>query len=348
MPKIRGDISHDKGQSAKMDQASERPLITFVLVAYNHEKYVKQAIESALSQTYRPIQFIFSDDCSSDCTFDLMREAVEQYEGKENILLNRNDQNLGVVDHLNKIFIELAEGKYFIQLGGDDIATPDRTEKVVDCFASTGASMVAINPILIDEEGVVSGNRFIRSFPSGLLKFEDLFVNGAPFFGGDIDKELFDIYGPMKNSARNEDRILPFRASTLGGVAYLSDLVYYYREHGKNMSFWVKMKQDPMNHFRYLIAFKKNELQNIANFMQEVKDSYPGEHKEEMLKQIDKKYYRGCFDLAIFESGFSPQLSLVPAVFRIEKKPKEIIRLLLICMSPRIYQLLLTARKAFR
>ncbi len=333
-------------KTGQLASGSVRPLVTFVLVAYNHEKYIKSAIESALAQTYRPIQFIFSDDCSSDRTYEILCEAAREHEKTENIQLNRNEKNLGVVNHLNKLFIELAEGKYFIQLGGDDITTPDRTEKVIDCFIRTGASMVAINPLMMDEPGAVSGKRLLDNFPTGLLKFEEFFIKGARFFGGDIDRELFDVYGPMNNSARNEDRILPFRASTLGGVAYLSEPVYYYREHGSNMSFWIKMKRDPAKQFSYSIAAKKNELQNIANFMQEVSDSYPGKNKELMLKKIEGKYQRMRFELALFESGYLPKLNLVRAAFRIGGKPTEIMRLLLICLSPGLYKLLLAARQA--
>jgi len=324
----------------------EMPLVTFVLVAYNHERYIKESIESALAQTYRPIQFIFSDDCSTDRTYELMCDAVKKYEGKENILLNRNEKNIGVVNHLNKLFMELADGKYFIQLGGDDITTPDRTAKVIDCFMSTGASMVAINPMMIDEAGVETGARLLLKPPIGLLKFDEYFLKGAPFFGGDLDRELFDVYGPMKDSARNEDRILPFRASTLGGIAYLTDHVYYYREHNSNMSFWVKMKRDPINRFRYETAFMRNELQNLANFLQEVRESYQGSNKNEMLTQIETIYNRKRFEVALLESGFLPQLSLVPTAFRIGRSSREVLRLLLICVSPKLYRVLNAIRQS--
>jgi len=332
--------------SGKTD--TDKPLVTFTLIAYNHEKFVRQAMESALAQTYRPIQFIFSDDCSTDRTFEIMREVAAQHE-EESILLNQNDQNLGVVDHLNKVFIDLAEGKYIVPLAGDDIATPDRTEKVVACFEDTGASAVASNPVMIDEDCKMSGNRLYSIFPVGVLHFEEYFVKGARFFGGGgYERKIFDIYGPMKNNVRNEDRILPFRASTLGGIAYLDDTVHLYREHGKNMSFWVKMKRDPDNSLLYQTEFKKNDLQNLANFMQEVKESYQGQDKAYMLKQINARYNHVRFEIALLKAGIFPQLELVPAAFRIGGRSRETLRLLMICLSPKLYRLMHSVVQSLR
>jgi glycosyltransferase involved in cell wall biosynthesis len=288
MSELRDGIAHTKGRDAMMNPDDVKPLVSFCLIAYNQEKFVRQAIESALAQTYRPIQFIFSDDCSTDRSFEIMREMAELHQGKENILLNRNEKNLGIVDHLNRIFFEFTKGKYLVLLAGDDITSPDRTGKVVSLFEATRASAIAVNPVMIDENGSSAGNRFFPVFPTGHLYFEEFFEKGARFFGGGgYAREIFDTYGPMKNSARNEDRILSLRATTLGGIAYLSDPVYFYREHGNNMSFWVKMKRDPQNKAQYALAARRNQLQNMENFMQEVRDCYPGLNKEKLLAQIN-------------------------------------------------------------
>lgn len=332
-----------------MSHGNARPLVTFCLVAYNQEKFVRQAIESALAQTYRPIQFIFSDDCSTDRTFEIMREIAALHESKENILLTRNVRNLGVVEHLNKVFIGLAKGKYIVPLAGDDIAAPDRTEKVVACFEATGASAVAVNPIMIDEAGQSTNTRLYASFPSGILHFEEYFVQGAPFFGGGgYARDLFDVYGPMKNSARNEDRILPCRASTLGGIAYLDDPVHLYREHGKNMSFWVKMKRDPKNSLHYEKQYRKNALQNLENFLQEVRESYRGRDKSQMLVQVEARYKSDRLELELMNAGVPRKLLPVFVAFQSGKGIKEVIILLLICVSPRLYKLLLGFRQALR
>ena len=52
----------------------DRPLVTFALFAYNQEQYIREAIEGAFAQTYQPLEIILSDDCSTDRTFEIMRE----------------------------------------------------------------------------------------------------------------------------------------------------------------------------------------------------------------------------------------------------------------------------------
>ena len=52
---------------------SERPLVTFALFAYNQEKYIREAVEGAFSQTYQRMEIILSDDCSTDSTFDILK-----------------------------------------------------------------------------------------------------------------------------------------------------------------------------------------------------------------------------------------------------------------------------------
>ena len=49
-----------------IDSASDRPLVTFALFAYNQEKYIREAVEGAFAQTYAPLEIILSDDCSTD------------------------------------------------------------------------------------------------------------------------------------------------------------------------------------------------------------------------------------------------------------------------------------------
>jgi glycosyltransferase involved in cell wall biosynthesis len=341
--------SNVESENMKMDQRDDKPLVTYILVAFNQDKYISKAIKSALAETYRPIQFIFSDDCSTDRTYEIMCKVTAQHGESKNVFLNQNDQNIGVVDHLNKLIIDLAEGKYIVVLAGDDITTKDRTAKIVACFEATGASAVSVNPMMIDEDGKSSGKRFFPDFPCGVLHFEEYFVKGAAFFGGaGYSRELFDTYGPMKNSARNEDRILPCRASTLGGIAYLNDPVYFYREHGKNMSFWVKIKADPLNSSIYETESRRNELQNLANFMQEVRKSYQGENKNKMLTQIDARYNRKRFEFDASKLGIIQKLALFPTAFRIGKNFREALNLFLTFAFPKLYRILHTVRQAFR
>jgi glycosyltransferase involved in cell wall biosynthesis len=78
--------------------------LTFRVVFYNHAPYAEQCVRSVLAQECPPLQVVFSDDCSTDTTWDIIRRTVDNYKGPHEITLNRNPENLGISDHLNAIW----------------------------------------------------------------------------------------------------------------------------------------------------------------------------------------------------------------------------------------------------
>ena len=119
------------GNTTSIDR--ENPLITFALFAYNQEQIVHQAIEGAFSQTYSPLEIILSDDCSSDRTFEIMERMTSAYQGPHKVILNRNQKNLGIGRHYNKI-MEMAHGEIKVGAAGDDISLPERTQITWEVF----------------------------------------------------------------------------------------------------------------------------------------------------------------------------------------------------------------------
>ena len=71
-----------------------RPLASLCVITYNQEKFVAEAVKAALSQSYRPLEVILSDDASSDDTFKIMSTLENQYDGNLKIVLNRNKSKL--------------------------------------------------------------------------------------------------------------------------------------------------------------------------------------------------------------------------------------------------------------
>src|SRR5918997_5688988 len=118
-----------------------KPLVTFMMFAYNHERFVREAVRGALAQTYSPLQIVISDDCSQDRTFEIIEEEVAGYEGPHQVLLNRNSRNLGLGGHVNRV-MELAQGKLIVAAAGDDVSLPTRTEEFVRAWSKGGVFCV--------------------------------------------------------------------------------------------------------------------------------------------------------------------------------------------------------------
>src|SRR5690606_34870225 len=90
---------------SKTDQTStdnvnnNLPLVSYIILSYNQEKYIADAISSALNQSYSNIEYIISDDCSTDHTFSIIQKACNL--SKKNIKILKNEVNVGLVNHLN-------------------------------------------------------------------------------------------------------------------------------------------------------------------------------------------------------------------------------------------------------
>src|SRR3989344_7700958 len=96
------------------------PLVTILMPVYNGEKYLKEAIESVLNQTFRDFEFLIIDDGSTDKSTEIIKSFNDA-----RIRLERNEINLGLIKTLNN-GLGLAKGKYIARMDCDDISLPKR------------------------------------------------------------------------------------------------------------------------------------------------------------------------------------------------------------------------------
>lgn len=206
----------------------ERPLVTFVLFAYNQEKYIREAVEGALAQSYSPLEIILSDDCSCDRSFDIMRDIVKSYTGEHLLILRRNPVNMGLIEHINGIF-SIARSDYIVAAAGDDISLPGRVEKLMP-FLKEGALLVHSDYECIGEDGsaVEFGRPDIKSFSSDLRKIAR---SGCRYLGatGAWNKKIIEKGGPIKQRAAWEDTVLGFRAAVLNSHSVSYEVLVKYR-----------------------------------------------------------------------------------------------------------------------
>ena len=56
-----------------------QPLVSFTILCYNQEAFIREAVEGAFSQTYSPLEIIISDDCSKDQTYEIVKQMADAY-----------------------------------------------------------------------------------------------------------------------------------------------------------------------------------------------------------------------------------------------------------------------------
>ncbi len=125
------------------------PKISVIMSVYNSEKFLSEAIESILNQTFKDFEFIIINDSSTDNSL----EIIKKYQNKdERIVLIENKKNIGLTKSLN-IGLKKAKGKYIARMDADDISLPERfqiqydfLEKNKDIFlVGTGAYNIDTN-----------------------------------------------------------------------------------------------------------------------------------------------------------------------------------------------------------
>lgn len=210
---------------------TSQPLITFFVFAYNQEAYVEEACSAALRQDYSPLEIIFSDDCSTDRTYEIMKAVAAAYHGPHTIRLNRNPQNLGLIDHVNLSF-RISNGELIVAAAGDDISFPHRVSRIVEAYIASEKSALLIHSnvskIDINEHDcgvwippVISRNMSLTDIAEGL----ELYIGAS----GAWNKKLFEHFGPLHYKKTYEDLVLCFRAALLNSLLYINESLVNYR-----------------------------------------------------------------------------------------------------------------------
>ena len=122
------------------------PLVSVVIPAYNHEKFIGAAVESVLQQTCSDLELIVIDDGSRDRT----GEIVQSY--SDSRLSYTCQENQDAFNTINRGMGE-ARGRFIAILNSDDIYTTDRLEKILKFQQESGADCVFTDVVPISDEG---------------------------------------------------------------------------------------------------------------------------------------------------------------------------------------------------
>jgi|694.fasta_scaffold148551_1 glycosyltransferase involved in cell wall biosynthesis len=101
------------------------PKISVLMPAYNADQYIVEAIESILNQTFTDFEFIIIDDCSTDKTWEIIKEYAKK---DKRIIAIKNEKNLKLSATLNK-GIDICKADYIARMDADDWSYPDRFKK---------------------------------------------------------------------------------------------------------------------------------------------------------------------------------------------------------------------------
>lgn len=225
MTTLQSDLSHTSGPISP-----GRPLVTFILLAYNQENYIKEAIRGAFSQTYTPLEIIISDDWSSDGTFEIIEQLVSAYTGPHVVRARRNPDNVGLSAHINAV-MKIATGEFVTWAAGDDISLPERTELLIQPMLEN-PNVVATHSSLteIDECGRLLRKRAHKSKTRYLtLEKVCLLASSVVSQSHAFRRDVFERFGDFGYGLSNEGAVMAFRELSQGSIIYVDKELTLYR-----------------------------------------------------------------------------------------------------------------------
>jgi len=201
--------------------------VTVLMPVYNAARYLREAIDSILSQSVQDFEFLIIDDRSQDDS----RTIIESYDDSR-IRLVCNSQHLGIVETLNR-GLALASEEFVARMDADDVSVPDRLEKqcrFLDSNPEVGLVGGAVD--LIDRAGKV--RRHCRyPLSDGVIRWQLLFQTAFAHPAVMIRKSVLDAASLRyrQEASHAEDSDLWLRLAEHTRLANLAETVLRYRIH---------------------------------------------------------------------------------------------------------------------
>ena len=210
------------------------PLVSVIIPAYNHEKYIGECLDSILSQDYSNFEIIILDDGSKDKT----PEVIKNYAAKDTrIIFIQNEQNIGLTQTLNKALKSYVKGEYVIQIASDDKFCENRIRKQVEYMETHPQyGMAYSRAFLIDENSKTIGETKIN--PKTGWIFEELFLArfNITAYTCIYRNEIFKEVGYYDEQALIEDSDIWYKITKIYQVGFIDIYSAFYRRHVNNMS----------------------------------------------------------------------------------------------------------------
>jgi len=215
------------------------PLVSAVLLSYNCESLVADAVRGILRQDYAgPMEIVASDDASADGTFAILAAELASAGTDRPVRLLRRSSNSGSKSaHLNDVFPRTA-GEILVSFDADDSAEPSRVSRIVEAFAASPSIHAVYSTFSqMDPAGRPLGNGFVPhpergSGTSRWFARVDAYASGATLA---VRRPVIEQFGPLEPDI-NEDIVLPFRASLLGECVYLDEPLVRVRRHAGSLT----------------------------------------------------------------------------------------------------------------
>lgn len=252
--------------------------IDILLATYNTKiEYLKQQIDSILSQTYANINLIISDDNSS---VKEVRKTLEEYKQKDNrVILYFQEENLGYIKNF-EFLLSKSNAEYIAFADHDDIWYKNKIKKSLQVLEEKDVDLVYCDCKQIDEKGQVLNESYLKykNLPiingkENILVFSrHIAIGCSTVFTKKIKEQML----PFTSKVMAHDWINVYLASKQKGIACIEEPLFEYRLHTSNEFGGRSLKQ------------------NLSKWKEENGKSYKAYKKYRNERVIETAYLNGC------------------------------------------------------
>jgi glycosyltransferase involved in cell wall biosynthesis len=252
-----------------MKKKINNPAVTVIIASYNNEKFIKKCLNSILNQTYKKIEIIVVDDCSTDNSIQLLKK----FKKKIKLIKNKKKDNIAGYDQMQTYYNGFlkSRGDVIFFLDSDDYYEKNKVKNVLNFFIKNKKEN-----ILFDMPIIVKNNKYI------LEKNKNKIIQAYwPYFPSqscisvkrNLLKKIFRSIKFKKFPDIHMDfRIAVYSKFLVGKMNILNKNLTYYRQTEGNVSsnfkflsisWWKRRKQA---HEYIIYFFKKNKIKYEKNF----------------------------------------------------------------------------------
>ena len=216
-----------------MTGGTKRPLVSVVISCFNAERWLNEAVNSVLTQTFSDFELILVDDGSTDNTWD----SIEIFRANDRRVVGLRKANTGLTASLNTA-LGLARGKWIARMDADDICEPTRLEEQVG-FAAAHPEVILLGSGFteIDSSGkTIKTHRYPKHHAALVWHLEHMarfFPHSSAFFRL---SEALRVKGYNTRFQRAQDWRLWLDLSTVGSMACLRRPLVRIRKHSGQIS----------------------------------------------------------------------------------------------------------------
>lgn len=254
-----------------MSSTFENDLVSIVIPVYNSGKYLVKTLDSALMQTYKQIEIILVDDCSTDNSQEIINDYLVNH---KNIIYHRFEKNSGAAVARNKA-IQLARGRYIAFLDSDDIWYQNKVKKQLEFMKQKNAAICYTAIEMIDENGILIKNK------RNVL-------------------EIINYKFLLKNTMIATSTVIIDRKLTGN---FQMPLI----RSGQDYATWLLLMRNGTNAYginQVFVKYRKSSNSLSSNKVKNIKKVWRIQTKNEGINPVSASYYSICYALNAFKKHY--------------------------------------------